>query len=75
MTLGRQLYDTTTAAALLEVPAQRIYEWHHDRKVTEADTIPGRGRSGRAPLWDLEDLRPLAEAYHRRTAPRRRGPT
>jgi hypothetical protein len=74
VTTGRRLYDTAAAAAALDVPAQRIYEWHSRHLVTEADSVPGRGRSGRAPLYDLEDLKPLAEAYHQRAATRRDGP-
>jgi len=68
----RRLYDTRSAARELGVPPHAIAVWRNRRKVTEADSIPGPGRSGRVPLWDLEDLRPLAEAYHRYVATRRR---
>lgn len=71
MTGDRRLYDTAEAAAELGVPAHAIAVWRNRKKIIEADSIPGPGRRGRVPLWDLEDLRPLAEAYHRRVATRR----
>lgn len=64
-----QLYTTGQAAELLDVPRNLIAQWKHAGKVEIADSIPSHGRGnrgGREPLYRLDDLRPLAETYHRR---------
>jgi hypothetical protein len=57
----RRTVSPDQAAELLGVPKATIATWKHARRVTPRDWIRGRGR--RVPLYDLEDLRPLAEAY------------
>lgn len=69
-----RLVDSKEAAEALGVPASQIYKWKTRHQVTEADSIPGRGRSGRIPLYRLADLQPLAEEYKTRRATRRDGP-
>lgn len=67
--MTERLYTTRDAAAELDVPGARIRRWRHDGKVEIADSVRavGRGnRGGREPLYRLDDLRPLAEAYHAR---------
>lgn len=59
---------TEQAAAILDVPADLIAKWKHRGKVVPVGMLQGRGRGGRAPLYRLDELRPLAEAYHARHA-------
>lgn len=66
-----RLVDSKEAAEALGVPASIIYMWKSRHQVTEADSIPGRGRSGRTPLYRLADLEPLADEYKARRATRR----
>lgn len=78
MTTGRRLYDTQHAAQELGIPPGLIHKWKHKKLITEADSIPGTSRSGLVPLYDLEDLRPLADAYKARRearATRRNAPS
>jgi hypothetical protein len=58
------LVDTGQAAALLEVPAYLIRKWKQRGLAIPADVIPGPGRRRARPLYRLEELRPLAAAYH-----------
>lgn len=62
-----RLLDTEAAAEALGVPASAIHTWKHRHLVTPAGMVPGRGRGGLVPLWKLDDLRPLAEAYKPRS--------
>lgn len=62
----RHLVDTQQAAALLEVPAARISAWKHRGLITPARMLIGRGRGGKVPVYYLDELRPLADGYHRR---------
>lgn len=61
-----RLVDTTEAARLLDVPRARIAEWKARGRIVPADSIPGPGASGRVPLYRLEELRPLVEAWRAR---------
>jgi hypothetical protein len=72
---AERLVDSKEAAEALGVPAAQIYVWKSRHQVTEADSIRGRGRAGRIPLYRLADLEPLAEEYRARRATRRDGPT
>lgn len=65
--MTRRTYTTTDAAAVLGVPRAAIKDWKRRGKVRPVDAIAGRGRGGVVPLYDLEELRPLATAYHERT--------
>lgn len=59
---------TEQAAAILDVPADRIARWKYDGKVVPVGMLRGRGRGGQVPLYRLDELRPLADAYHARHA-------
>jgi hypothetical protein len=59
---------TAQAAALLDVPAGRIARWKYDGKIVPVGMLHGRGRGGQVPLYRLDELRPLADAYHARHA-------
>lgn len=59
---------TDQAAALLEVPASVISKWRHRGKIVPVGMLAGRGRGGQVPLYRLDELRPLAEAYRARHA-------
>lgn len=65
------LVTTEQAALILGVKAGTIAKWKHRHKVTPAGILHGRGRGGGVPLYHLEELRPLAQQYHRRLATRR----
>lgn len=54
------------AAELLGVPVSVIWSWRTRQRVTPIELIRGKGRAGLVPVYDLEDLRPLAEAYRPR---------
>lgn len=60
MTRPARTYTTEQAAAELGVPAGTISSWRARGRVNPVDWIPGRGRGGVVPLYDLEDLRRLA---------------
>lgn len=64
--MTREVVTTSDAAALLDVPRNLISLWRHRELVTPVGLIPGRGRG--APLYDLTELRPLADRYHARRA-------
>lgn len=67
-----QLHTTEQAAVVLEVPAGLIRSWRHRGKAMPSDFIQGAVKGGWIPLFKLEELEPLAIAYHaRRTTPRR----
>lgn len=61
------LVTALQASELLGVPAATIRKWKERGDVVQADSIPGRGRSGSTPLFRLEELRPLVLRYRRRT--------
>jgi hypothetical protein len=59
------------AAAALDVPAVTIRMWKSRGRVMPCDYLAERVRGdGRRPLFLLDELRPRAEAYHRRRAQR-----
>lgn len=66
--MTERLYDTKQAAAELGIPALAIRTWKHRGKVIPGDFIRGSARGGLVPLYHLDDLRPLAEAYLARRA-------
>jgi hypothetical protein len=69
VTAPRELATTSDAAELLNVPANRISAWRHRGLVTPVGLIPGRsGHGAGVALYDLEQLRPLADRYHERHA-------
>lgn len=70
MTRPARTWTTKDAAAELGVPESAIWKWRHRGQVEPRDWIAGRGGHGTVPLYDLEDLRPLAEARHARAAAR-----
>lgn len=55
---------TSEAAELLDVPADLIAKWKHRGKVVPVGMLAGQGRGGQAPLYRLDELRPLADRYH-----------
>lgn len=64
---AREVATTSDAAELLNVPPGRISDWRHRDMVKPVGIIPGRSRGGKGvALYDLRDLRPLADAYHQR---------
>lgn len=68
MTQPHDLATTSEAAELLNVPANRISAWRHRGLITPVGLIPGRsGRGSGVALYDLAELRPLAERYHQRS--------
>lgn len=60
----RRLWTTEEAAAELQVPASAVRVWKARGRVYPVDSMRGRGRNAQAPLYDLEELRPLAQKYH-----------
>lgn len=69
-----QVVTTEQAAELLDVPNSTIRKWKTRGKAVPIGLLRGRGRGGLVPTYRLSELRPLAEAYHRRAATRRAGP-
>lgn len=65
------------AADLLGVPRKRVAVWIQHERVKPFGLIPGRSRGGHGvPVFNLDDFRPLADAYHARsdtTDPRTEG--
>jgi hypothetical protein len=55
---------TREAAVLLDIPETVIAQWKHRGRVTPAGLLRGQGRGGLAPLYRLDELRPLAAQYH-----------
>lgn len=70
MTVPEPLLDTREVAAAAGVPEAMVRLWKTRRQLTPAGLVPGRGRGGRAPLYRLSDVRPLADAYLARRADR-----
>jgi len=68
-----RLLDTQQAAEALGIPADIIYVWKTRGLVMPSDFIRGRGRGGWVPMYQLEDLRPLAEKYLARDTDTRSG--
>lgn len=62
--------DTLEAAELLDVPPEAIRSWRKRQRIAPVGYRLGAGQGGRTPLWRLEELRPLAEAYHARVRAR-----
>lgn len=61
------LHTIEQAARALNVPAVSIRMWKTRGLVMPADYLPERVRGdGRRPLFYLDELRPRADAYHRR---------
>lgn len=61
------LHTIEQAARALDVPSSTIRMWKSRGLVMPADYLPERVRGdGRRPLFLLAELRPRAEAYHRR---------
>lgn len=61
----RELATTSEAAELLDVPAARISAWRHRGLITPVGLIPGRSGQGKGvALYDLKQLRPLADRYN-----------
>lgn len=59
--MTERTYTTEQAAAELGVPRSLIAKWKHRQLVTPAGFARGRGRD--APLYLLDELRPLVERY------------
>lgn len=59
---------TTEAAEALDVPASTIAMWKSRGRIAPVGLIRGPGRGGLVPLYRLEELQPLAAAYHQRRA-------
>lgn len=57
---------TTEAAALLSVPAARIRAWVARGRLVPVGIMPAVGHGRGENLYTLEQLQPLAEAYHLR---------
>lgn len=69
-----ELHDTEQAARALGVPPQRIRAWKANGAAHPAGVMRAGVPGGLKPLWRLEELEHLAEAYHARQehrAPRR----
>lgn len=66
--LGARLYTTSEAAEHFGIDPDLISLWKARRRVTPAGLIAGRGRGGQAPLYKLEHLQPLVDAYRARHA-------
>lgn len=62
-------FTTEQAAAILDVPASLIALWKHRKRIMPCGYAAGRGPV--APLYHLEELRPLVDEWRRRTATRR----
>lgn len=71
MTHDLRRYTAPEAAKRLNIPSARIAEWKARGKVNPVGYVPGVGVTRRQPLYRLEDLQPLADAYHARQATRR----
>ncbi len=65
--MNERTYTTEQAAAELGVPRSLIAKWKHRQLVTPAGFAKGRGRD--APLYRLDELRPLADRYHATNQP------
>ena len=63
-------YTARQAAAELGVPEAAIRDWKHHGRVAPVGVLRGRGRGGLQPLYLLDELRPLADAYLERLATR-----
>lgn len=66
------LYSAEQAAQVLEVPPALIRKWRHVGKVEPAGMLPAPVPGGLQPMYRLEELEPLATAYHARRAARAR---
>lgn len=64
-------YSTREAAHELGISEDLIAKWRHRGRITPVQFITGRGRGGLVPLYDLDQLRPLAEQHHRRRRTRK----
>lgn len=67
--MTERTYTTEEAAARLDVPAVRIAEWKHRGRIVPVGYLRGRGPD--VPLYRIEELQPLVDAWRRRTATRR----
>lgn len=64
--MSERLYTTDEAAAELDVKASLIRVWRHRGRAMPSGAVPAPVPGGLSPLWSLAELRPLADAYHRR---------
>lgn len=70
------LHTTEQAAQALDVPAALIRKWKTRGQVMPADYLPeGVRGGGRRPLFTLDELRPRADAWHRRQSAARAAST
>lgn len=65
---AERLVETAAAAEHFGIRPDLISKWKHEKRVTPAGMIPGRGRGGLVPLYRLDDLEPHVEAYRARLA-------
>ncbi|GAA1790418.1 hypothetical protein GCM10009795_040140 [Nocardioides hankookensis] len=67
---GPHIVDAQAAAELFNIPAAQVHKWKHRKQLTEVDSIPGRSRNKRVPLFDVDEIRPLVAQYKARVAAR-----
>lgn len=65
LTSGRRV-TTTEAAGILGIPAARIRAWVARGRLVPVGIMPATGHGRGENLYDLEQLEPLAAAYHQR---------
>ncbi|XBB66850.1 hypothetical protein ABFU82_22500 [Nocardioides sp. WV_118_6] len=57
------LHNAAQAAAVLGVPARRIRVWAREGKIEPSGMVRAPVPGGQQPLYRLDEIRPLAEAY------------
>lgn len=62
----RRSFSTEEAAEELGVPASLIRKWKHRGLVVPVGLLPGSGPSSTSPLYNLEELVPLANRWRTR---------
>lgn len=68
--MTERTYTTDEVARRLGVPANTVAKWKERGRAVPAGYLAGRGDG--VPLYYLEDLLPLARAWHARRATRRK---
>lgn len=68
--MRERTYTTEEAARRLGVPANVISKWKQRGRIYPVGYLRGRGPD--APLYALDELIPLAKAWQRRAATRRK---